>query len=560
MAEAIRRPAWRNAGALLRLAAKEWGQNRAAYLFPLPFLVLAVIYRLSAGHPLSLASGPTIAMLVGAAVLAMVYGLQGFSGEADRQTLDFVLAKPVAPICLVLLKYFLNTAVYAAWLGLFASCLRLELPELPLARGMNANWLLVGLLTLEAMGFLAGLLTRGTERLLATILLTAASCALCYGIWRRVLGLVEVKYFWPDIPPHLYNLVVGFLPFILLCGILFIPPVFCFWLLRGRPNPLRFRPIWRVALVWLGVWLLAEGSRAALGPSLWPLPRDFRFGASGDWHQRAGLVFAGPPTGTRVPLLAVGRLGGRVRTIYRGTWVHTPRWSPDGAAIAFVDNGWIKILRGGKIRRIARGEHPFWAADGGSLLYAETAGRDRHATGFYRYLLATGRKTAVLRQESRLVGLAWDSRRGRLYLFERDGTLKDVDLQSGKIRSSKIGGPLRLTVENPWGTVGPDGTLYLTLAYDGEAHVHTYSPASRNLYETDKCAGRVLPSLPVLALPGQGYLWGRTDLVYEFRGYPALEHEQIHGHGSGSGQSAEEDHGHGHEQEHGDKHEEDHAY
>lgn len=523
MAPTLRR--WlRPAGAGLGLISKELRQNRFAYLFPLPFFLPLLIRTVLLRQALPLGSKASLAVLAAAAILAVVYGLQGFAGEADRRTLDFLLAKPVSPAGLILVKFACNVLAYSAWLGLFAACLRLDPPAPAMLRGMVSAWVLLILFTLLGMAFLASLLSKGSERLLITVLLSGGAAFLCFLLWHRVLTLAAAAFFWPDIPPGIYMLVGWFLPLLMLALVLLVSPAASLWLLRCRPSLPRFRPARRLFVAWAVLCLTIEVSRAALGPPVWPLPREFMWGAGGDWHPRAGVAVAGTRTGEAVGSLAVARLGGKAHTVYRGGRVYSPRWSPDGRSIAFVDKGWIKLLQGRRVRTVARGEHPFWSRDGNSLAYAAGGGKGE-TVAIRRVSLRTGGTSLLWRGRMELVGFVWDSARGRLYLFGQDGVLSDIDLRSGRTARAKFPTPVKFSMQNPLGVLGPDGLLHVAVTYEHSAHVLTYAAGSAELVEVDSCAGRVRSTMQALVCPEKkGFLWPRTDMAYVYQGFP-IEHE-----------------------------------
>ncbi len=527
MAWAKARSRWR---AVRRLAARECRQNRLVYILPLPFWVSLAIYNHLAAGPLALGPRTSMAILAGGAILAMVYGQQAFAGEADRRTLDFLLTKPVSPAVLAAVKYALNLGSFMIWTTLFARGLKLDLSPLSIPAGAASGWVFFGLSTLAGMSYLAGILTRGAERLLTAVLLTGGLGAACYGLWNQALTWAAARFFWPDIPPQVNFLITAVLPAALTIGVLLWPPVIVLWLLRSRAPLRSFKPAWRLVLAWGILVFLIEGTWIMLGPAVWPLPRDFKDGGTGDWHPRAGIVLAGPLSADRVNYLAVARLGGRARPIYKGAKVYAPRWSPDGRSIAFVDDGWIKILRGKTVVRVAKGEFPYWSADGQSLAFAEM-GEGKTARSIWRIVPGTRRKEILWDGATRPLGLAWDSERGRLYLFDRGGSMLDIDLAGRKTVSIRLDKPVKLSMQNPWGVIGQDGFLYLAVSYEREAHVFKYKPGMEKPAPVDACAGRVSPAFNVIVSPADaGYLWPRIDRAFEYRGFTPVEDEEEHHH------------------------------
>ncbi|MGQ9778996.1 MAG: hypothetical protein ACUVRM_03835 [Bacillota bacterium] len=522
---------------VLVLAQKELGQNLFAYMFPLPFLTALFLVTVIKKAPLVLGPDISVVFLVGAAILAMVYGLQAFGGEADRKTLDFLCALPIAPWTIIVVKYLLNLGIYALWLSLFRFCLTLDLSRLALPKGVGEDWIILGLFSLLSMGFLAGLLTRGAERLLASLVLTGGVAMLCYALWSRAFKLVVARYYWFDIPPHIYGFTTRTIPVCLFLWALSVPPVFAFWYLKGRRSLLRFRPFRHLVLALFCFGLLIEGARATLGPAIWPLPDIFQRGVSGDWHVKAGVALAGPsyvyPSGV-VPYLAVARIGGRARIVYRGTCVHSPRWSPDGRRIAFVDDGWIMVLDGRRIRRLVRGVYPWWGDDGRKIVYVTGEGKTRTV---YSLDLATRKRVRLLSLEEIPLGLAWDARRQHLYIITKKGFLKDYALKSGHVVNLSIPSPVVMSMQNPGYTLAPDGRLLLSLCHDYEFRLFAHVPGQNELTLLDQGSGHELSSLAqvIISPTGEGFLYPRIDGAYEYKGFVQHEHHHDHEHG-------EEDH------------------
>ena len=79
---------------VLCLVEKEFRQNLWIYLGPLLAFTPLAVLRIAGSVPLALGTGASLALLVAAAVMAIVFGLQSFGAESDRRTLDFLLARP----------------------------------------------------------------------------------------------------------------------------------------------------------------------------------------------------------------------------------------------------------------------------------------------------------------------------------------------------------------------------------------------------------------------------------------------------------------------------------
>ncbi|MCL6613028.1 MAG: hypothetical protein K6U03_00160, partial [Firmicutes bacterium] len=415
-----------------------------SYLFPLPFYLALLGYLRSAGvRTIALEKGGLWALVVAAALLAMVYGLQCFAKEADRKTLDFTLSRPLPPTGLVLAKYLLSLGVLLAWTFLFAPFLRLDLEGLGLARGMGAEWLLLLLLSVHAMGFLAGILARGLERFFLVVVLSGLIGALCYFLWKAAFDLMSANYYWFDIPPVLLGAVTRGLPYYL--GFLSIlPPVaLVLWHLAGRPRPWAFTDLRRAFSAWILTALLLSLCYLVFSPPLWP----DRVAVAGDWQgDRIVYVTKGVPSDKEVliggqglkeeGMLKIARLWGRARAIYTGVNLAKPRFSPDGRRVAFVEDGWIKVigLQDRKVITLGRGNAVAWSHDGRRLIIARRIGK-RGLSRLFLAELGGGELVPVTEKTFNLADLAWDSQAGKLYLIGFFKDLSCLDLKTGTVTS-----------------------------------------------------------------------------------------------------------------------------
>ncbi|NLG85015.1 MAG: hypothetical protein GX493_10515 [Firmicutes bacterium] len=444
-AERIRFPFLLGARRLIAVIRTELAGSGISYLFPLPFYLGLLLYlRISGLSTLGVKAGGLWGLLVAAGLLAMVYGLQSFAKEADRKTLDFTLSRPV-PVCgLVLGKYLLSLAVLLGWTFLFAPLLRFDLTELGLSKGMGPEWILLFLLSVHAMSFLAGIISRGLERFFLVIVLSGVMGSLCYFLWKAAFDLMTANYYWFDIPPVLLGAVSRGVPYYL--GFLsIVPPVaLVLWHLAGRPRPWTFPPLRRTFTAWGLTGLLLGLLYLVFSPPLWP----DRTAVAGDWRgDRIVYVTKGVPSDKEVLIvgkglkeagtLKIARLWGRTRAVYTGVNLAKPRFSPDGRLVAFVEDGWIKVigLRDRQVTTIGRGDAAAWSHDGRRLVIARRVGK----RGLSRLFLAEigGRRKPVPLTEKtfNLADLAWDSRAGKLYLVGFFKDLSCLDLETGAVTS-----------------------------------------------------------------------------------------------------------------------------
>lgn len=422
------------------LLTKELKKNRFMFLAPLPFWIFLMGF-LKIHHQSRLELGPsgTWSFIAAAIILAIVYGLQCFSDETERNTLDFILTRPVSPYWMIMVKYGLSLSILFGWLIIFQAFLALGLSVIPLPAGIGGAWLYVTLAIVHGMSFLAGLIKKGLERLFMITVTTLFIAGLSYYLWRKAFELVAANYFWPDVPQSLEDFLAKTLPFYLTMLSLATPLVGAIWYLRSRIRLWSFKPAWWLAGIWLVTFLLMMGAQKIMAPPLWP---DASV-QSGDWSAQSGIVLAGPDelrqgslfkTHPRLYRLTLTRLGKKPRTIYKGINLSSPSFSPDGKTVIFSENGSLRLydIRTGKVKKFGRGDLSTWSEDGRKIIYAERIGKN----GWSRLLLfnlRNGEQTELLKFPRFLTGLAWDSSRNRLYMLNYGRELECLDLKTKKI-------------------------------------------------------------------------------------------------------------------------------
>jgi hypothetical protein len=178
-----------------------------------------------------------------------------------------------------------------------------------------------------------------------------------------------------------------------------------------------------------------------------------------DVAPHGGLLFISDQSGA--PEVWVRADGGEPARLTRlgASFVHTPRWSPDGRRFAFIMDRdqqtdlWLMNADGSGLSRATRDgapkADPVWDADGGALVYSERAGRTCACCG--RRL---GRRTGPASRGAgfRALRPGWD---GALY------GLKENDRRLWRL--PRTGGVATLVsptfeVEDGWAT-GPLGRL-----------------------------------------------------------------------------------------------------
>jgi Tol biopolymer transport system component len=234
-------------------------------------------------------------------------------------------------------------------------------------------------------------------------------------------------------------------------------------------------PVTAAALVALGLVAGAVGalaSQGARGPRLPEAVRPFPPGLSGtlvfqsDVSGRAALYTLALATGVVSPL-----------TGDPGFTTTTPRWSPDGARVAFSSNRahyegaspetgtpdtdlWVVNADGGGLARITRDpaneNDPAWAPDGRSLVFTS----DRDSRGdLYRLVLASGALTRLTKHYVGRAIMPATAPDGARIAFAaqtlRVGAFWDFQVHVLSAQGAPV--PLAATAGSCWPNWSPDG-------------------------------------------------------------------------------------------------------
>ncbi|HHZ20456.1 MAG TPA: hypothetical protein GX391_08130 [Firmicutes bacterium] len=513
----------------LRLCQKEVVQNLVNLLFPGLFYLPLAITAFLRQAPVPFGPELSIAALIASAVLAIVYGLQGFAREADKKTMDFILSRPISLPVLIGVKLLFSTGVFALWLFLFQFVVDLDLSKVPFPTKLDPSWCGVVLIMLNSMGFIAGLITRGAERLVVTVVLTGLVAGLSYGVWLQCFDLMSARYFWFDIPPHIYGLVARIIPWTLLLLSLWIPWVLVLWYLKGKPNPLCFPAFRRCFFLWAVTFLLTRLASLTLGPALWPADLEIR---EGDWHLRSGLVLTATPPFSYSrqggSSLYLAKISGKPYRIYTGNKITNPRWSPLGDALAFVEDGQIKIYHRGRTTALGQGNNPTWSGDGRKLAYTLQLEKDKQIQRVYALDLTSKKTTLLGTIPSGLLDLVWDSDRQQLYGAHQDGYLYLIDLAKEESKKIKIPSPVQLAMRHPRLVQTLAGDILLSLAGEHEVQVYSYQPGRDRLVLLETKSGREVATVTqsFISPDGAGFLWPRIDGAFEYQGIiPPHDHD-----------------------------------
>ena len=406
----------------LLLTGNEFKRNAPVWSAPLPVMLGAVWFSSRSGwRPLSLNATGTWLFILSGIILIMVYGLQSFSSEADRKTLDFILTKPISAGAIIFAKYLPGLAVFWCWFSAFSLILKPNLALLNLPQGIGPEWLILVLLTIHAVSFLSGLLARGLERFMVITVLSLVTAAGAYFLWNKIFTLITANFLWYDIPPRLLFFLEKLLPCYLAVLSLLAPLVGVYWSLKSKVRLWRFKPALGLISVWLLTLLAVEFGRFIFAPTVWP----DRNGKSGDWHPQKGLVLAGldQKTSNSEPTevqsyLSLNRPGHKPQIIYTGTKLNNPRFSPDGHYLVFSEDGRLKIMDAAKKTTVDMGEGQVatWAEDGSRLITAKKVG-PKGLSLLYLIDLKNDQTRQLSPEGFEITDLIWDCRREKLYIL-----------------------------------------------------------------------------------------------------------------------------------------------
>lgn len=509
----------------------ELKKNRITFILPLPLLLISWIVLLIKGTgAFKLDTTGALLYLIILFFLALVYGLQCFSGEADRKTLDFLLTKPISPVLLLSVKYFLSLSIFLIWLLWSQSLFNVTLAKLELPKEMSFQWVLLIIIMVHAMSCFAGLLARGLERFFAILVVTGSVAGLSYFIWWQFFKLIQANYYLPDIPPNLNTLVMNILPIIFATLGIAVPFVGTLWIMKNRIKLWRFKPaLWTIGM-WLLAYLILVFTENFFGPVLWP----DKTAKYGDWHQTTGIILAGPLNSKfefgnlafkkqrSAWVLTLTIPGHRSRVIYHGNNLFKPKFSPDGRKIVFSEDNILKILdvHSKQTQVIGPGKVASWASNGKKLICAQQTGEKGQSKIYIYNLIARIKKDVPGIYNA--VDLVWDSPHDKLYIFEYKTDLKVLDLKNYQ-QSTLIFESKNLF---PFGIFPPNSVLYSSLnrIYFGQVlgqrllYYFVDLRTKKIIIEEEKMDIRIKSSAPLLIRSTPTHiLWPRVDggFVYQ---------------------------------------------
>lgn len=523
----------------LLLTGNELKRNVIAWLALLPVL-LGTIWWSSRydWEPISLNITGTWLYLLTGIILIMVYGLQSFSNEADRKTLDFILTKPISLYSIVITKYLTGQILFWGWFCAFNFFLKPNLTLLTLPKGIGPEWILLVILIVHAVSFFSGLLARGLERFFVITVMTLIMGFGAYYLWHKIFILITANFLWFDIPPQLLFFLEKLFPYYLTALGLLAPIIGVIWYLKSRIQLWRFKPAIRLFGIWMLTLLIIQLAGFLFSPPVWP----DRNAKSGDWFEKSGIVLTGVKNersgskSTPQSYLNFNRFGQKPQVIYTGigTDLKKPRFSPDGKRIVFSENGRLKILDlvKKKSTEIGEGEVATWADDGMRLIAGKKVG-PKGLSLLYLIDLKNKKTSQLTSQRLDITDLVWDSERERLYILGFTDQLKLMNLTDNSVKELPF--PEN---EKPkyFGVIKPsirfqnkDHLIFIGQVFAQTIKVYILNLENESIYlSEEKSDFRILTNGPLLFnQDGTAYLWPRIDggFVYQANYYERGHHE-----------------------------------
>ncbi len=525
----------------LLLTGNELKRNVPAWLAPLPVLLETIWWssRHEWGTITLNASGTWLYLLTGI-ILMMVYGLQSFSSEADRKTLDFILTKPISLYSIIFVKYLTGLSIFWGWRFLFNIFLKPNLTLLTLPIGFGSEWITLILLIVHAVSFFSGLLARGLERFFLITVMTLIMGSGAYYLWKKIFTLITVNFLWFDIPPQLLFFLEKLVPYYLTALCLFAPIIGVIWCLKNKICIYRFKPgLWLMG-IWLLTLLIIELAGFIFNPPVWP---DLNV-KSGDWDNKSGIVLASvknegsyPKASNYQSYLSLNRIGQKPRVIYDGTNLNNPRFSPDGNRIVFSENGRLKIydLTKRTVAEIGEGEVAAWDEAGMRLIAGKKIGSNGLSL-LYQIDLKNNKARLLTSESLNLTDLVWDSHRDRLYIFGFTDQLKCMDLKDNSVKELHF--PEHDKPKH-FGAVKPnlrfqkeDRLIFIGQVFARIVKVYILDLETELIrLSEEKNDFRILTNGPLLFnQEGTAYLWHRIDggFVYQGAYYEREPHGHVH--------------------------------
>lgn len=572
----------------LVLFYNELKRNLILFLIPLPvFAILLNVNIFSPGSKIIVGANGTWAYISIGILLAMTYGLQCFSQDADKKTLDFIITRPISLYLIILVKYLTSIGIFLIWSFLIRNQIQLNLSELPLPNGMGEEWILLTFLTIHAISLFSGLLVKGLERFFAIIILTGSMTYLCYQFWVKLFDLLMANYFWYDIPPYQMNFVIKVFPILLAILALITPLIATLWQLKNRIPLQHFTSGKTIIGIWLSIYLLILMAQYLFSPPLWP---DGTF-KSGDWHDQAGIVTAStvdPSYEDRIVLyneqvkfkLNLTQLGQKPKVLYQGYNLYHPSISPNGKMIAFTEDNILKVMNI-KTKEVIEIYNPksknnlidsittkqpqrsilykpnfaIWGEDSKHLIYVDFL-NDNGLSNLYLFHTQKGLLKKINKEPLTVGDLVWDSCENALYIIGNDHDNAITYLNTNSLKQKTYPMPSKIRPSTIFSLTGPcvidhrTEKILLVMKYLDTIRIYSFDIHNKEFDLVEQYVDeRIKPNIPILLNNNlTAFIFPRLDGSFQYKAtkfHIDKNHDHDHDH-----EHDDHDHDHDHDHEH----------
>lgn len=444
------------------LFRKELRQNGFIYLFPFIVICTASIFQKILSQILTLSWAKNFAVAIPVA-LAFTYALQAFDLEESNQTRDFLVTKPLSISLIILIKFFTGLLILLPLTIIWQLTLIPNLIQWPDLFNPNSFWFLAYLLMViivYSISFTIAAWIKGPKKLLAAILASTIGVTWFFFGWLEFLTQIYFASFTETPLISIFIVIVSLVPIIILTKGLLITVHGQF--LNHTPSDI----LRRIKLYFLLLLfpLLFYAANLMHIPEILPF-KSLLACLNGSEEPFLAVDIAKQPEDNLYALTDVrGRLGIAKRgqnptVIYQGekeegNLLSKLIWSPDGAKIAFNENGMIKVLDPSQQEPISliSGDVAFWSPDSKVLLIAKKVNTIHDpAAGypvpynFYRLSYISLDTKAVYEFKENLSfpgsSMFWHSSRNIILAVTDLWEIAVMNLNSGKVEMLKIPAP-----------------------------------------------------------------------------------------------------------------------
>lgn len=461
---------------IITLFQKELRQNGFIYLFPFILIITALTFQRFLSQLLSATWAKNFAIAIPVA-LAFSYALQAFDLEENSQTRDFLLTKPLAVSQIVKAKFFSGLVVLLPLTVLWLLALVPNLVQWPNLFNFNSFWFLAYLLfviVVYSISFTIGAWVKGPKKLLAAIFASTLAIIWFFYGWLEFLTQLYLTSFTNSTLISLMILIITFILLIILFKCLLV--TIYSKLLNHSLLELSHR--FKTYLPLLFFPLIFYFANSFHIPEIRPFNSLFAC-LNGSEEPFFAVDITKQPQGNLYALtdirgrLGLARRGETPEIIYQGekddNLLSKLIWSPDGAKIAFNENGVIKVLSLSQKEpnSLINGNIAFWSSDSKVILVAAKIDSTHAPAAEYQvpfnhyrlsYILPDSQASYDLEGTLSFPGssMFWHSSLNTILAVTDSWEIAVMNLNNGKVEMVKIPppqkpGPIFLTKIAPSG-------------------------------------------------------------------------------------------------------------